>query len=209
MDLDYHVRHVILPRPGTMEQLEKYVARLHSSLLDRSRPLWEIYVIEGLNTGQVAIYNKMHHAAIDGQAGVAIAKALLSGSAEPSADQTAAPTPAHQPVPLGLPEGFALGPKTPLNVAITNQRSFAARSLPLAAVKQMAKRSGASLNDVVLAICAGALKRYLADHDCVPTKPLIAGVPVSLREAGNTDPNNQVSMMMVNLATTTKTRSSG
>ena len=105
---------------------------------------------------------------------------------------------------LGLPEGFALGPKTPLNVAITNQRSFAARSLPLAAVKQMAKRSGASLNDVVLAICAGALKRYLADHDCVPTKPLIAGVPVSLREAGNTDPNNQVSMMMVNLATTTE-----
>ena len=83
VDLDYHVRHVILPRPGTMEQLEKYVARLHSSLLDRSRPLWEIYVIEGLHTGQVAIYNKMHHSAIDGQAGVAIAKALLSGSATP------------------------------------------------------------------------------------------------------------------------------
>ena len=62
VDLDYHVRHVrhvILPRPGTLEQLEKYVARLHSSLLDRSRPLWEIYVIEGLNTGQVAIYNKI------------------------------------------------------------------------------------------------------------------------------------------------------
>jgi WS/DGAT/MGAT family acyltransferase len=66
----------------------------------------------------------------------------------------------------------------------------------------MAKRSGASLNDVVLAICAGALKRYLADYDCVPDKPLVAGVPVSLREAGNTDPNNQVSMMMVSLATT-------
>ena len=95
-----------------------------------------------------------------------------------------------------------LGPKTPLNVAITNQRSFAARSLPLAEVKAMAKRSGASLNDIVMAICAGALKRYLADYDCVPDKPLIAGVPVSLREAGNTDPNNQVSMMMVSLATT-------
>lgn len=251
VDLDYHVRHVILPRPGTLEQLEKYVARLHSSLLDRSRPLWEIYVIEGLNTGQVAIYNKMHHAAIDGQAGVAIAKALLSDSAEPAPIKPPRPRPRTNqyqlgvaelagaaisnaltqyiklfkslpvvvravasviyPVSetdgkrhLGLPEGFALGPKTPLNVAITNQRSFAARSLPLAAVKLMAKRSGASLNDVVLAICAGALKRYLADHDCVPTKPLIAGVPVSLREAGNTDPNNQVSMMMVNLATTTE-----
>ena len=71
VDLDDRVRHVILPRPGTLEQLEKYVARLYSSRLDRSRRLWEIHVVEGLNTGQVAIYNKMHHAAIDGQAGVA------------------------------------------------------------------------------------------------------------------------------------------
>jgi len=249
IDLDYHVRHVILPRPGTLEQLEKYVARLHSSLLDRSRPLWEIYVIEGLNTGQVAIYNKMHHAAIDGQAGVAITKALLSGSAVPPPTKPPRPRPRTHQYQLGvaelagaavsnavtqfvklfkalpamgravaavvypvsetdgkrhvsLPEGFQLGPKTPLNVAITNQRAFAARSLSLAEVKAMAKRSGASLNDIVLAVCAGALKRYLADYDCVPTKALIAGVPVSLREAGNTDPNNQVSMMLVSLATT-------
>lgn len=248
VDLDYHVRHVILPRPGTLEQLEKYVARLHSSLLDRSRPLWEIYVIEGLNTGQVAIYNKMHHAAIDGQAGVAIAKALLSGSATPPPTKPPRQRPRTNRYQLGvaelagaavsnavtqyvklfkslpamgralravvypvsevdgkrylsLPEGFQLGPKTPLNVAITNQRAFAARSISLGEVKAMAKRSGASLNDVVMAICAGALKRYLADYDCTPTKPLIAGVPVSLREAGNTDPNNQVSMMMVSLAT--------
>jgi diacylglycerol O-acyltransferase / wax synthase len=250
VDLDYHVRHVILPRPGTLEQLEKYVARLHSSLLDRSRPLWEIYVIEGLNTGQVAIYTKMHHAAIDGQAGVAITKALLSGSLVPPPIKPPRPRLRTNQYQLGvaelagaavsnaltqyaklfkslpavgravasviyprsetdgkrhlsLPEGFALGPKTPLNVAITNQRSFAARSLPLTDVKLMAKRSGASLNDIVMAICAGALKRYLADYDCHPAKPLIAGVPVSLREAGNTDPNNQVSMMMVSLATTT------
>jgi WS/DGAT/MGAT family acyltransferase len=249
IDLDYHVRHVILPRPGTMAQLENYVARLHSSLLDRSRPLWEIYVIEGLNTGQVAIYNKMHHAAIDGQAGVAITKALLSGSAVPPPTKPPRPRPRTNQYQLGvaelagaavsnavtqyvklfkslpamgralaavvypvsevdgkrhlsLPEGFQLGPKTPLNVAITNQRSFAARSLSLAEVKAMAKRSGASLNDIVLAICAGALKRYLADYDCTPAKPLVAGVPVSLREAGNTDPNNQVSMMLVSLATT-------
>lgn len=248
VDLDYHVRHVILPRPGTLEQLEKYVARLHSSLLDRSRPLWEIYVIEGLNTGQVAIYNKMHHAAIDGQAGVAIAKALLSGSATPPPTKPPRQRQRTNRYQLGvaelagaavsnavtqyvrlfkslpamgralravvypvsevdgkrhlsLPEGFQLGPKTPLNVAITNQRAFAARSISLGEVKAMAKRSGASLNDVVMAICAGALKRYLADYDCTPTKPLIAGVPVSLREAGNTDPNNQVSMMMVSLAT--------
>jgi len=249
IDIDYHVRHVILPRPGTMEQLEKYVARLHSSLLDRSRPLWEIYVIEGLGTGQVAIYNKMHHAAIDGQAGVAIAKALLSPSAVPAPIKPPRPRPRTNRYQLGvaelagaalsnavtqyvklfkslpavgralggifypasevdgkrhlaLPEGLRLAPRTPLNVAITNQRAFAARSLPLAEMKAMAKRSGTSLNDVVMAVCAGALKRYLADYDCVPDKPLVAGVPVSLREAGNTDPNNQVSMMMVNLATT-------
>jgi WS/DGAT/MGAT family acyltransferase len=249
VDLDYHVRHVILPRPGTMEQLEKYVARLHSSLLDRSRPLWEIYVIEGLNTGQVAVYNKMHHAAIDGQAGVAIAKALLSGTAVPAPIKPPRPRQRTNQYQLGvaelagaalsnavtqyiklfkslpavgrairsvaypvsevdgkrhlaMPAGLQLAPRTPLNVAITNQRSFAARSLPLAEVKAMAKRSGASLNDVVMAICAGALKRYLADYECIPEKPLVAGVPVSLREAGNTDPNNQVSMMMVSLATT-------
>ena len=249
VDLDYHVRHVILPRPGTREQLEKYIARLHSSLLDRSRPLWEIYVIEGLNTGQVAVYNKMHHAAIDGQAGVAIAKALLSPSAVAAPIKPPRSRPRTNRYQLGvaelagaalsnavtqaikliqslpavgralrsvvypvseadgkrhlaLPSNLQLAPRTPLNVAITNQRSYAARSLSLAEVKAMAKKTGTSLNDVVMAICAGALKRYLADYDCTPDKPLIAGVPVSLREAGNTDANNQVSMMIVNLATT-------
>jgi WS/DGAT/MGAT family acyltransferase len=103
---------------------------------------------------------------------------------------------------LALPSNLQLAPRTPLNVAITNQRSYAARSLSLAEVKAMAKKTGTSLNDVVMAIFAGALKRYLADYDCRPDKPLIAGVPVSLREAGNTDANNQVSMMIVNLATT-------
>jgi WS/DGAT/MGAT family acyltransferase len=94
-----------------------------------------------------------------------------------------------------------MAPRTHLNVAVTNQRSFAARSLPLAEIKGMAKRTGASLNDIVLAICAGALRRYLADYDGLPKKPLIAAVPVSLRDAGNTDSGNQVTMMLVNLAT--------
>jgi len=248
LDLDYHVRHVILPRPGTHAQLEQYVARLHSSLLDRSRPLWEIYVIEGLKSGQVAVYNKMHHSTIDGQAGVAVVKALLGTTPVPAPVKPPRPRPRTNQYQLGvaelagaavsntvlqygklfkalpagikavasvlypvseadgkrhftIPKGWQRAPRTPLNVAITNQRAFAARSLPLNEVKLMAKRSGASLNDVVLAICAGALKRYLADYNCVPDKPLIAAVPVSLREAGNTDPNNQVSMMMVSLAT--------
>ena len=72
IDLDYHIRHVSLPKPGTNRQLQQYVARLHSSLLDRSRPLWEFFVIDGLKSGQVALYSKVHHAGIDGQAGVAL-----------------------------------------------------------------------------------------------------------------------------------------
>jgi WS/DGAT/MGAT family acyltransferase len=248
LDLDHHIHHVIMPRPGTMAQLERLVGRLHSSLLDRSRPLWEIHIIEGLQTGQVALYSKMHHAAIDGQAGVAVAKALFDISATPapvkapranrrvdssqlgmaelasaalsntvqqyvkliqSIPATAkAITSVLLPVSettgkrsFELPKGLKTAPKTPLNVSITNQRSFAGRSVPLAEVKQMAKATNTSLNDIVLAICAGALKRYLADYGCKPAKPLMAGVPVSLRSEGNTDLNNQVSVMLVSLAT--------
>jgi diacylglycerol O-acyltransferase len=74
IDLDYHVRNLTLRRPGTMEQLEVLVSRLHSSLLDRSRPLWEIYVIDGLENGQIGYYTKAHHSGIDGKAGVELAK---------------------------------------------------------------------------------------------------------------------------------------
>ena len=82
IDLDYHVRSLTLRRPGTMAQLEQLVARLHSSLLDRSRPLWEMYVIEGLENGQVAFYSKAHHSGVDGKAGVELAKVLYDTSPE-------------------------------------------------------------------------------------------------------------------------------
>jgi WS/DGAT/MGAT family acyltransferase len=248
LDLDHHIHHVIMPRPGTMAQLERLVGRLHSSLLDRSRPLWEIHIIEGLQTGQVALYSKMHHAAIDGQAGVAVAKALFDISETPSVVKAPRATRRRDSSQLGmaelasaaisnsveqyikliqsipttakaissvlmpvsettgqrsfeLPKGVKTAPKTPLNVSITNQRSFAGRSVPMAEIKQMSKATDTSLNDIVLAICAGALRRYLADYGCKPTKPLIAAVPVSLRSEGNTDLNNQVSTMLVSLAT--------
>jgi diacylglycerol O-acyltransferase / wax synthase len=80
IDLDYHVRSVTLRRPGTMAQLEQLIARLHASLLDRSRPLWEMYVIEGLENGQVAFYVKAHHSGVDGKAGVELAKVLFDTS---------------------------------------------------------------------------------------------------------------------------------
>jgi WS/DGAT/MGAT family acyltransferase len=94
-----------------------------------------------------------------------------------------------------------VGPKTPFNVAITNQRAYAGRSISLVESKQIAKRVGVTLNDVVLGTCGGALRRYLSDSNELPTKSLTAAVPVSLREQGNTEANNQVSMTVMTLAT--------
>src|SRR6202521_3145189 len=247
VDLDYHVRRIILSKPGTFQQLEQYVARLHSTLMDRSRPLWEIYVIDGLEDGQVGIYSKVHHAAVDGQAGVALAKALYDVSPEPrpikprrekrrsdtyqlgaaelamaavknTAEQymkmiTTLPSTWAALTSLSLPKlsdalpnigpnpDWGIAPRTPLNVSITNQRSYAARSVSLADIKQTAKRLNVTLNDVVLAACAQALRQYLADDNALPKAPLLAAVAGSLREAGNTEQNNQVSVMLVSLAT--------
>ena len=249
VDIDYHIRRVTLPKPGTHKQLEQYVARLHSSLLDRSRPLWEFFVIDGLEKGRVALYTKVHHAGIDGQAGVALATAIMDVTPEPRAVRPPRQQRRSHGYQLGMAElasaaisnTFAqyvklvktfpdmaralqsvvlpqpgpdgkrkwniskdiklLGPKTLFNVAITNQRAYAGRSISLAESKQIAKRFGVSLNDVVLATCGGALRRYLSEYNALPKKSLTAAVPVSLREQGNTDANNQVSMTVMTLAT--------
>jgi WS/DGAT/MGAT family acyltransferase len=103
IDLDYHVRHTVLPKPGTQAQLEALAARLHSSLLDRSRPLWEFYVIEGMADGTVGFYAKVHHAAIDGQAGVALGKAMLDITPVPRRVRPPRPRRAHE-YQLGVAE---------------------------------------------------------------------------------------------------------
>ena len=251
IDLDHHVRRVVLPRPGSWEQLERLVARLHSSLLDRSRPLWEFTLIEGLQSGEVVLYAKAHHAGIDGQAGQAVGRALfdleptgrivkkprpkprsnqyqlgiaelaaaaLGNTVRQSADLVKSmPGMARalknlvepQPGPDGTRRWFqrklqVFGPKTPFNVAITNQRSWAARSVPLAGAKAIAKATGCTLNDVVLASCAGAMRRYLHEYDALPGKAMSAAVPASLRAEGDTSADNQVSMMLVTLASDVK-----
>ena len=249
VDIDYHIRRVTLPRPGTHSQLEQYVARLHSSLLDRSRPLWEFFVIDGLDQGRVALYTKVHHAGIDGQAGVALATAIMDATPQPREVRPPRQQRRSHGYQLGMAElasaaisnTFAqyvkllktfpemaralhsvvvpqpgpdgkrkwnsakdirlVGPKTLFNVAITNQRAYAGRSIPLAETKQIGKRYGVSLNDVVLATCGGALRRYLSEYNALPNQSLTAAVPVSLREQGNTDANNQVSMTVMTLAT--------
>ncbi len=260
LDLEYHIRSTVLPKPGTRAQLDKLVGRLHSSLLDRSRPLWEFYVIEGLETPpdatpgtrHVAFYSKVHHAAVDGEAGVALAHAIMDLGAVPRTVRPARQrhSASHQDH-LGIAELTAAGlkhsaiqavklaktlpaltrsvyqmlrppkvkstdgapaahtpattwfaPRTPINVNITNQRSFSSLSLPLDQIKLVAKSNGTTLNDVVMAICSGALRRYLRDMGCVPTAPLLAAVPVSLRPEGNTDMNTQATIMRISLAST-------
>ena len=254
IDIDYHVRHVTLPKPGSNRQLQQYVARLHSSLLDRSRPLWEYFVIDGLKSGQVGLYVKVHHAGLDGQAGVEAAKAIFDlaptgrvikpprqrarrnqyqlGVAEllgaavrntlhqsvglvrsipmlarAAKEALAFPRDANGKRVWALPQGIKLfAPRTVLNVAITNQRTFAGRTVPLAEVKAIAKALGVSLNDVVLATTAGALRSFLRENNELPAQALSAAVPISLRQEGDTSANNQVSMVAMNLATDTPDR---
>ena len=246
VDLDYHIRHLVLSAPGSREQLEELVGRLHSNFLDRSRPLWEFYVIEGLQSGQVAIYTKMHHAAVDGGAGMALNSAMYDLTPEPrkveeppaklrtaskqldpaqllgsaytnflnqqikaiqaipdvwkTIASLATPVPGAPLLPQ-VAQQVLIAPKTRLNGTITSQRIYAARSMPLAEAKRIAKSTGATLNDVVMAICGGALRRYLEEKRDLPEQPLVAFVPVSLRQPGNTDTNNQVFGMMCSLAT--------
>jgi WS/DGAT/MGAT family acyltransferase len=245
VDLDYHVQRVSLPAPGTLAQLFDLTGQLHSELLDRSRPLWRLYVIDSLESGQAGYYIKVHHAVLDGQAGVLLAHALFDLTSRPRA----VPRPRGKPTraaehpgnlelaaaalkhdagqyikllrhlpdvvktlaglfgtakgePKGrLAQNFSFGPRTPLNVSITGERGFAGLSLPLDELKALAVLHEAKLNDVVLALCSGALRRYLAHHGGVPKKPLTAAMPISLRAAGNTEYTTQATMTLVNLQT--------
>ena len=256
IDLDYHVRYMVLPKPGRVEQLKALAARLHSMLLDRSRPLWEFYVIEGLADGRIGFYGKVHHAAVDGQAGVAMATSMFDLTPEPRAVkpprdarantyqlgvaellaaalqnqfqqlvQSARLLPRIASTALGAARDaiatrraetgedraarkaeapttrFKLAPATPFNHSITNQRAFAAVSLPLPEIKAIGKSVGASINDVVLWLCSTALRSYLKEGRELPEKSLVAGVPISLRQEGDTTANNQVAGTLIDLGT--------
>jgi len=247
IDLDYHVRSVTLRKPGTMQQLEALVGRLHASLLDRSRPLWEAYVIDGLQNGQVAYYWKAHHSGIDGKAGVELAKVFYDttpqvrevppprrsrasssyqlGVAELLRAAVANATAQYAKLGKMLPQAaralntvrqmttkrqskqdgrnlnLGIAPKTIFNVAITNQRSYATLETSLEELKELGRRAGGTVNTVVMAMCASALRKFLADRNLLPAKPLISLVPVSLRAADDNSMNNQVSAIRVDLAT--------
>ena len=240
-DLDYHIRRAALPAPGGPRELAEFAADVCSRQLDRSRPLWEMYVVEGLQDGRMAVVTKTHHAAIDGVSGAELTVNLLDLTPEPAAtpDQSWAPdrvpsdlelvghavsSLVRQPLALAkaVQRTAALGlnlrrrnrlpdvqpppapfsaARTSLNRTITAHRAFAFTEVGLDRVKEIKNALGGSVNDVVLAICSGALRRHLADGAGLPDRPLIAMVPVSVRtEDQKGAMGNRVSSMLVSLA---------
>ena len=239
-DLEHHVRRSALPSPGRIRELFALVSRLHSTLLDRHRPLWEMHLIEGLEDGRFAVYSKIHHALVDGISSLR----LLARMLDDDPDRRDMPPPWAVPLrsrsrereqvdalaalrgALGVAEDAAgavpavlrmmnravheqaaamsfSAPRTMFNVPITGARRFAAQSWEIERLRRVGKSAGATVNDVVLAMSAGALRRYLLDHDALPDAPLIAMVPVSLHgdEADGDGGGNRVGTIMCSLAT--------
>ena len=264
-DVEYHVRELALPAPGDCRQLAEQVARIVSRPLDRTRPLWELYVIHGLDDGSVALLTKLHHAAVDGVSGAEVMSVLLDGSpdgrdidkrkARPVSDRypgelemlarglagiwrqplrmlSTAPrtlphldsVPTLRPVPGvraiastsrqvkkmiprtsdgGVLEGRDLNaPRTRFQQRISAHRRFAFDAISLTEVKDIKNAFGCTVNDVVLALCAAALREWLSERGELPAQPLVAMVPVSVRTPEQVGTyGNRVSTMLAELPT--------
>ena len=242
-DIDYHVRRVGVPAPGTLRDLSELAGRIASRPLDRSRPLWESYICEGMEDGLIGVITKMHHAAIDGVSGAELMANLFDltpeGPEELPPDER---EPEHVPGDAEL-VGYAIGsrvrstlkilpllgqtvssaadlvqrhrdpdtvvgavpltaPRTPWNAAITPHRKVSFAKVDLADVKALKDHFGVTVNDVVLALMGGTLRRYLQAADALPDEPLIAVCPISVRsEQEMGQANNRVSAMFTTLAT--------
>lgn len=244
-DLEFHVRHIALPQPGDWRQLCIQLARLHARPLDLSKPLWEMYVIEGLDNvegappGSFAVMTKIHHAAIDGVSGAELATAIHD--LEPNG----APKPPDKPwVPERDPsmielsirtaltnitnpfkmartlrrtapglaqlfrsrpeedvENAAPVPRTRFNGTVSPHRVVEGATFSLQDVRDIRKHvPGSTVNDVVLAVCSGALRLYLTERGELPEESLAAMAPISVRtEREKGTAGNVISMMSVNL----------
>jgi diacylglycerol O-acyltransferase len=238
IDLEHHIRHSALPPPGRVRELLALVSRLHGTLLDRHRPLWEAHLIEGLVDGRFAVYTKLHHALMDGVSGLRLLERSLSTNPDardvrlafeerPRPPRTKARTGGLLSLPLGAgqaawdlatlaPRLLRLAeqglreqavvlpmqaPRSVLNVPISGSRRFAAQAWPMERIKAVGKAAEATVNDVVLAMCAAALRTYLLELDALPDAPLVAMTPVSLREEGDDEAGNAVGTILCTLAT--------
>jgi WS/DGAT/MGAT family acyltransferase len=245
-DIDYHVRLAAVPRPGGLRQLADLAGDITGRPLDRSRPLWEMWIVEGLAGDRIGFVAKMHHATVDGVSGAALLSVLFDLAPEPAAENLPAELAADPRVPSGLelmsqalvartlrpidmtrdlvrtgkrvldvrrvrqepphrsPQSKAAlplsAPRTSFNGSVTWRRSVALTAIGLEDVKRLKNATGTTVNDVVLAVCTGALREFLLEGDELPAKPLVAVVPVSVRSDVD-DPrgSNQVSTMFVHL----------
>ncbi len=249
-DIEHHVRHSALPKPGRVRELLDLVSRLHSTRLAWERPLWEAHVIEGMRDGRVAMYTKTHHALVDGVSAMRLLASVLStdpdkrhmpapwGARPSTAKATHAREEAERSlseVPMqamrsamgitaeaaGMPgalvktiskglknETSALSlyaPRTILNQNITGSRRFAAQHWPIERLRAIGKATGTTLNDVVLAMCSGAMRTYLLELDALPDTTLVSMVPVGLKakesQVASADGGNAVGAVMVRLGT--------
>lgn len=248
-DIEYHVRHIALPAPGDWRQLCIQVARLHSRALDLSKPLWEFWIVEGLDNiegipkGCFALVSKVHHAAIDGMSGVEMSAAVHDLEPKPVKEPARSSwTPEKDPQvgellfrswlnsirqPFRFAETFAktvpgiarlarevsggdvslkgtrLAPNTLLNGRVGPHRVWDAVALPLADVRAIKDSlPGATVNDVILAVIGGGLRRYLMSRDALPKESLSAMAPISVRAEGEKAAlGNLVSAMIVQLGT--------
>lgn len=251
MDMDYHIRHSALPKPGRYRELFGLVSRLHSTLLDRSRPLWEMHLIEGLPNRQFATYYKAHHCAVDGVGSMHLMSSMYSTNARSKVKISPFSREAYDIYKAGMAGGksargkpkeaevkavmeilkgqlggtvnvakalresanvwlgrntnmsvpFHKIPKTSVSTQITGARRFVAQSWPFERVRAMGRAYDGTLNDAVMAMCAGALRKHLQAHHDLPKTSLKAMAPVSLRTAGDMDSANAVGMVIADLAT--------
>ena len=242
-DIDHHFRHIALPNPGRIRELLVYISQQHSSLLDRAKPLWTCDVIEGIEGNRFAMYLKIHHAMVDGVAGMRLIEKSLSKDPNEKhvvplwcvegerTKRLKAPKPAAASKIHGVLQNLKSqfestskvmqelsqtifkemgknpdyvstfqAPPSILNQRVSSSRRFAAQSFELDRFRSIAKALGATLNDVVLAVCSGALREYLICQNSLPKKPLIAMVPASLR-TDDSDMSNRITMILANLAT--------
>jgi diacylglycerol O-acyltransferase / wax synthase len=243
-DIDYHLRRIGVPAPGGDQELAEVAGGIASRPLDRSRPLWEMWAIEGLASGNVALFAKMHHSTIDGITGANLMVHLFDLDPRPSAPPTIPQRPPAERIPSDVElfgrgaletlvrpwdmarlvpatvggvvsalrrarrhrvEGMAApftAPRTSFNAAITPHRTIAFTEVPLEDVKHVKEAVGVKVNDVVTAVAAGALRRYLADNEELPDKSLIAAVPVSVHdETAGREGTTKVSVMFSSLMT--------